>query len=201
MKRSYCNDLLKARIEFSTLYYAFSTKDDSEPYFSHSGCEICPDGLAGDVHDITYLSKDDKGREVHESEICNSCLCSLVNGDDTDLDYICDDDDEPELTAREATDELIAEKENKPTKRETEFRQNMTNLLLGMSCYQSYSIYVNGETTERTVNEMFDWFIVQTNDDETRELRAYFAENETDKVIESLSNNFDFYFTTEPFEN
>lgn len=203
MKRSYCNTLLKARIEFSTLYWGFSPKDDSEPYFSPSGCDICPDGLAGDVHDVTYLAKADteaKNYDNHyEAEICNSCLCSLVNGDDSDLDYICDDEDEEALTADEAADELKADKAGILNKREVEFKESFSNLMLQLSCYGNYKITVNGESDERSANELYNRFFNNATDEETRDMTRWLSENETGKIMEFLANDisFDFYFSSE----
>lgn len=201
MKRSDCNNLLKARIDFSTGKYAFGTKDDSETYFSRQGCEICPDGLAGDISEVTYLLTENEGRAVYEADLCNGCLVSLVNADDSDLDYYCDDENEPALTPDQASAEVIAEKADKPTAVDIKLRKDLTDLLLGLVCYQNYSIYVNGETSERTIDEIYDWFIVQTNDDEKIEIKAYLAENETAKIMEFLANYFDFSFLTESYEN
>jgi hypothetical protein len=86
--------ILKNRIEFSTLYDCFSLKDgDAEAYFSRKGCEICCDG-AGDVYDVVHLAKKDiknkNFNDVYESQLCGACLCSMVNGDDSDLDFLED---------------------------------------------------------------------------------------------------------------
>lgn len=98
MKRSEANEIWRARAAFSTEYECVSTGDDADEHFSHSGCDICPGGLAATVVDVTYLSKADTARgvfnNIYEGQMCGGCLCSLINGDDSDLDYYVDDEDE-----------------------------------------------------------------------------------------------------------
>lgn len=102
MKRSEANAILQARIEFSREYHCVSAAPDADEYFSHSGCDVCPDSLAGTVIDVTYLAIDDTEHgnfaRVYEGQMCGGCLCSLVNGDDSDLDYHVTDEDEPALS-------------------------------------------------------------------------------------------------------
>jgi len=102
MKRSEMNEVLKARLDFSMEFEALSTKETEEnpgcePSFSRTGCDICPDGKAGDVYNVVYLARADIEKKifdnVYEGEICGGCLCSQVNGDDSDLDYHTDDED------------------------------------------------------------------------------------------------------------
>lgn len=99
MKRSEANKVLRARVEFSREYTMVNTVEDSEEYFSRTGCDICPDRLAGSVVDVRYLALADTTRDVfdnvHEGQLCGGCLCSVVNGDDSDLDYYVTDEDEP----------------------------------------------------------------------------------------------------------
>lgn len=97
MKRSEANEIIKNRIEFSKKYDCFSCISD-EPYFSSYGCDCCNLGLAGDVYDITMLGKKDIKNKIFdhvlEGQVCSGCLCSLVNGDDSDLDYHVNEEDE-----------------------------------------------------------------------------------------------------------
>ncbi len=118
MKRSEMNAVAKARHEFSLEYECVSTVlvdangdrcecepsdececTDAEEYFSHSGCDICPEGLAATVIDVAYRSRKDidakRFDKIHEGQLCGGCLCALVNGDDSDLDYSTTDEDEP----------------------------------------------------------------------------------------------------------
>jgi len=122
MKRSETNLIAKARHDFSLEYDCVSSKqvdkggndcthkgvdcdcESSEEYFSHSGCDICPDGLAATVVDIVYLARKDIGAgkftQVFEGQVCGGCLCALVNGDDSDLDYSVTDEDEPQWSPK-----------------------------------------------------------------------------------------------------
>lgn len=111
MKRSEANAIYMARAKFSAEFGCVSTGGHNslgEPvsedeYFSRSGCDICPDGLAGTVMDIVYRSHADMeakrfgAEHIYEGQVCGGCLCSLVNGDDSDLDYSVDDEDEPSI--------------------------------------------------------------------------------------------------------
>lgn len=204
MKRSYCNSLLKARLAFSTLYDCFSTKDDSEPYFSRSGCEICPEGLAGEVQDVTYLAREDMDQKnfdnVYESEICGGCLCSLVNGDDTDLDYYCDDEDEAELSVDEASAENKADKAGVLNARELKFKDDFSNLMVQLMVYQNYDISVNGEREPRTANELYNRFFNNTDEDDTRQVTSWLNSGDYPKIMEfcAYDINLDFYFNNEP---
>jgi hypothetical protein len=86
--------ILKLREKFSKMYDCFSiieTNDGfKDPYFNTNGCECC-ESLACDTYDVTHLKRSDikNGNfdNVYESAICGGCLCSLINGDDSDLDY------------------------------------------------------------------------------------------------------------------
>lgn len=207
MKRSYCNTLLKARLAFSTLYDCLSLKEDaenSEAYFSHHGCEICPEGLAGDVLEVTYLARADIEKDdfknTYESDICNSCFCSLVNGDDSDLDYYCDDEDEESLTPDEAVAENKADKAGVLTVRELKFKADFTDLMVQLMVYQNYDISVNGERDGRTANELYNRFFNNTDEDDTRLVTSWLKSGEYPKIMEFCANdiNLDFYFNNEP---
>ncbi len=99
MKRSEAQQHKAAREAYSAMYECFSVKNDesgepSEEYFSHSGCDVCSDlpcGGAGTVIDVVFLSRKDTDKgifnNVYDGQLCGGCLCSLVNGDDSDLDY------------------------------------------------------------------------------------------------------------------
>jgi hypothetical protein len=104
MKRSEANLVLKARLEFSTEYDCVSPVQDEDgewdEYFSHRGCDICsrlPCGGAGSVIDVHYRARVDlKARKfdaVYEGALCGGCLCALVNGDDSDLDFSVTEED------------------------------------------------------------------------------------------------------------
>lgn len=101
MKRSEANKILSDRIEFSKVYDAFSCKSD-DPYFSHRGCECCH-SLPTDVYEVTCLMREDINKknfdDVYEVEVCGDCLVSLINGDDSDLDYYVTEEDEEKLHA------------------------------------------------------------------------------------------------------
>lgn len=118
MKRSEANEILKARIEFSTEYECVSSArvdengdrcghsggcecESAEEHFSRSGCDVCPEGLAATVSDVVYLAKSDTAQgiftRIYEGSLCGGCLCSLVNGHDSDLDYYTTDEDCEEL--------------------------------------------------------------------------------------------------------
>lgn len=118
MKRSEANLHAKARLEYSKEYECFSIKrvdengdacdhdsdcdcECSEEYFSHSGCDICsnlPCGGAGTVIDVIFLARNDVKNKVFdnvlEGQLCSGCLCSMVNGDGSDLDYSVTTEDE-----------------------------------------------------------------------------------------------------------
>ena len=91
MNQKEINAWRKAIENFSVKYDCFSTGDDSESYFSRSGCDCCPSGLAGDVLDVTCLTQENiKNKnfdEVEEIQLCGECLSALVNGDFSFLDY------------------------------------------------------------------------------------------------------------------
>jgi len=199
MKRSYCNTLLKARLAFSTLYDCFSIKDGQESYFSRSGCEICPDGLAGDVLEVTYLARADMEKkefgQVYESEICGGCLVSMVNGDDTDLDYMCDDEDEESLTVDEALKENEADEADKPTAKHIQLLKDLGAFLAALKYYQNYSIGFNGDPTDRTIEVLVNRIDALADEDECRELRALLDTDQM-KIPEYLaySGSFDFGF-------
>lgn len=54
---------------------------DSEPYFSHSGCDCCSHGLGNTVYDV--IGFDPKAKDVVEvGQICHECLCVEYNGID-----------------------------------------------------------------------------------------------------------------------
>lgn len=103
MKRSEFKATVKAREDWSSEYSCLSIKTDeetgepTEEYFSSSGCDICPHGLAGSVYDAVYLSNADIKRKVFdnilEGQICGDCLCSIINGDYTGLEFSVDDED------------------------------------------------------------------------------------------------------------
>lgn len=116
MKRSEANEILKARVAFSREYQCVSTvrRDesgeicthddgncacDAEEFFSHAGCDICPDRLAATVTEVRYLAAKDIEKRifdsVYEGQLCSGCLCSQVNGDDSDLDYHVTEEDAP----------------------------------------------------------------------------------------------------------
>jgi len=109
VKRSKANKIFLARLSLSTKYDCFSIKtcgecagckegtgeceeNTSDPQFSYSGCDCCHGG-ASDVYEVSCLTREEK--EKCEFDLCGGCLCSMVNGDDTDLDYYITDEDEP----------------------------------------------------------------------------------------------------------
>lgn len=100
MKRSEAQQHIAARNAWSAQYTCLSVKtfdngEQAEPYFSHNGCDVCanlPSGGAGTVYAVTYLLVTDTDNETfdakaHVGQLCGSCLCSLVNADDSDLDF------------------------------------------------------------------------------------------------------------------
>lgn len=106
MKRSELNQILENRILFSSQYDCISIEEESEgeskeSYFSHSGCESCSQGLAGDVFPCIGLSIEDTEKKIFDNiynfEICGDCLNSLFNGEDSDLDYYCTEEDTTDL--------------------------------------------------------------------------------------------------------
>jgi hypothetical protein len=104
MKRSEANVIKEARESWSAEYSCLSIKKDedgeeSEEFFSHHGCDICcsPTGLAGSVYDVIYLKNSDIQNQIfaniYGGNLCGGCFCSLVNGDDSDLDYSTTEED------------------------------------------------------------------------------------------------------------
>lgn len=95
MKRSEANKIYKKRIEFSKIYDAFSVEDE-EPEFNRNGCECC-ESLACDTFHVTALSRRDMKNknfdDIYEFNICNGCIVSLINNDDSDLDYYVTEED------------------------------------------------------------------------------------------------------------
>lgn len=113
MKRSEANLISKARGTWSAEYGCVSvlqdetTGENTEEYFSHSGCDICskfPSGGAGTVVDIVYRSHADMEQrkfgpgEIYDGRLCGDCLCALVNGDESHLDFYVTEEDEPSIT-------------------------------------------------------------------------------------------------------
>lgn len=103
MKRSEALAIKRQRELFGTEYSCFSIKQDDdkhdgEAYFSSQGCDVCESGAA-DVFDVIYLANADIAKKifnkVHDGQICGGCLCSLVNGDDSDLDFSVTEEDAP----------------------------------------------------------------------------------------------------------
>lgn len=105
MKRTEANEIIKLRTEWSTEYSCVSIKQDDEgadgeAYFCHSGCDICSgteSGGAGDVFDVVFLAVADVKKKrfdrVHEGQLCGGCLCSVINGDDSGLDFSVNEED------------------------------------------------------------------------------------------------------------
>ena len=100
MKRSSANAIYKARNEFSR--ENTNPRPNSETYFSPTGCDVCniadnESSGAGDVVDMVYYKLADVKKKVFDNayggRICNGCLVSLHNADDSDLDYHVDDED------------------------------------------------------------------------------------------------------------
>lgn len=102
MKRSEANAIFRARVAFSSRYEAFSVKqgDDglSEVYYSDRACLCCRE-KPGKLVEVNYLDNRDTRRgiydRINDGAICNGCLVSLVNGDDSDLDFYVTDEDQP----------------------------------------------------------------------------------------------------------
>ena len=93
--------VIQARIDYMDGYTCLDCGDENnEAYFSHSGCDICHNfefGGAGDVIDIKLYGefKQDTGwTKEGDGQLCSGCICSIVNGDDSDLDYFINDDKE-----------------------------------------------------------------------------------------------------------
>lgn len=121
MKRSEANQILKARMSFSSAYDCTSPVNDcyydwhecpnpddcqceiADPHFDHNGCDICgafESGGACNVYDCqsflrtSLQNKTGEDRfEIHEHQLCGNCMSALVNGDDSDLDYYVDNED------------------------------------------------------------------------------------------------------------
>lgn len=112
MTKEECRAVYNDRLEYSKKYEIITTKPcpihydgkpesdyscNCESYFSHNGCDCCNMG-AGDVYDCTasMFHNTDKGKERFwfDVELCNGCLCSFVNGDDSDLDYSYEGNDD-----------------------------------------------------------------------------------------------------------
>jgi hypothetical protein len=88
MKRSEALVIVKARAEFDRMYKAVSIGE--EEYFSHSGCELCAQGLAGSVYDVTAVAQSN---EVFEYRLCGGCSVAVTYGDNSDLDFSVDEED------------------------------------------------------------------------------------------------------------
>lgn len=77
--------------DFSKEYDCFSIVENTEEYFSRTGCDCCPDNLAGSVFDVRCITRENlknkKFNEIEEIELCGSCLSALVNGDFSFLDF------------------------------------------------------------------------------------------------------------------
>ena len=95
MKRSKANEILARRIEVGNEFSCFAT-EDSIPEFKSCGCEICNDG-GMNVYTCAALKWIDieagEFDATYTLELCPDCLCALVNGDNSDLDYYVTEED------------------------------------------------------------------------------------------------------------
>jgi len=143
--------VFKARLIFSSQYHAVSIKEDEdensvEPYFCRNGCNICNIdenllGGAGDVYEVVYLEQNDKDHNTLEGSICGACLCSLVNGDDDDLDCL----------EKEDLENIMAERE-----KYSQSLENIENMLSGLVRYQDMTISANGEIEAWTIEDLME---------------------------------------------
>jgi len=153
--------IFKARLIFSSQYHAVSIKEDedensAEPEFCRHGCNVCNIdenllGGAGDVFEVIYLEQKDKDHNVLEGSICGSCLCSLVNGDDDDLDSLEKEDMENIITEREKYSLSL---------------ENIEKILLGLVIYQNMTISANGELKAWPINDLMDRIKCHLDEDE-----------------------------------
>jgi hypothetical protein len=95
MKRSKANDILTRRHEIDREFESIVTDEDM-PEFRLGGCEICNNG-GMDVYTCKVLKRIDilagEFDATYTLELCPDCLCALVNGDDSDLNYYVTEED------------------------------------------------------------------------------------------------------------